>query len=218
MGFLKTRLTDEKERRSGNSPFGNLLSLLGLKKEETQEELLLKDNLELFTNLKEQEVIHRLINSYEEGNYFNFYQEYRDKLPLTSIWGEDEFLQRAQKGSLLDLLIIWNLTSLDILYRLEWNKENGKEKLLSFISRRVEDFYNEDLKLDVFNQNFDSESDFDILYFLEKLDQSLTSCGYRLLYFGMSGEEYFIGVFDQKSADYLVGKSFGIVTLYPCSG
>lgn len=218
MGFFKTRLTDKKERRSGNSPFGILLSLLGLKKEEALEEFFLKDNLELFTNLKEQEIICRLINNYEDGNYSNFYQEYRDKLPLTSIWREEEFLQRAQKGSLLDLLIVWELTSLDILYRLEWNKESDKEKLTSFISRRVAEFYNEGIKPDIFNQNLKCENDLDMLCFLEQLDQSLTLYGYRLLYFGMSGEEYFIGVFDEKTVDHLVGKTFGIVTLYPCSG
>lgn len=217
MGF-KTRLTTKKERRSGNSPFGTLLSLLGLKKEESSEEILLKDHIELFTDLEEQEVIQRMINSYEKGNYSDFYQEHRDKLPLESVWQEEDFLRRAEKGSLLDLLIVWNLTSLDVLYRLEWNKESDKEKLISFVSKRVTELYKEDIALGIFNKDLESSDDFDMLYYLEKVDQDLISYGYRLLYFGMSGEEYFIGVFDQETADQLVGKSFGIVTLYPCSG
>lgn len=218
MGFLKTRLTTKKERRSGSSPFGTLLSLLGLKKEEKAEELVLKDHIESFTDLKEQEVIQEMISDYENGNYSNFFQAYKDKLPLESVWQEEEFLRRAEKGSLLDLFIVWNLVSLNVLYRLESNAESDKEKLVSFVSKRMSEFYKEDVALDICNPSLEAENGFDLLYSLENIDQAMSSYGYRLLYFGKSAEEYFIGVFDQKTAEHLVGRSFGIVTLYPCSG
>lgn len=218
MGFLKTRLIAEKNRRPENSPFRNVLSLLGLKKEESSEELFLKDRIEFFTDLDEQKEIQQMIDSYESDNYSEFYQEYQSVLPLPSVWGLEEFIERSQRGSLLDLLIVWFLFSLDVLYCLEWNKKVRKTELISFVNQRVVEFYNEDFKLNTFNENTEDESELDLLCFLEKLDHDLTSYGYRLVYFGISGEEYFIGVFDKKTADALVGKSFGIVTLYPCSG
>lgn len=213
MGFLKSRLTANRK----GSPFASLLSLLGMKDEVGTEKFSLSEEIELFAGAENQEVIYQMINSYESGDYLNFYKEYHGKLPLASVWGVEDFQQRSQRGSLVDLLIVWSLISMEVLYDLKWKQKRNEEELISFIDKRIRKFYKEEFSAEASDEKVETEEESDLLCLLEKLDRNLISHGYRLLYFGVSGEEYYVGVFDQKTADRLVGKSFGIVTLYPCS-
>lgn len=213
MGYLKSRWTATCK----GSPLAALLSLLGMKDKASFEEISLKEEFQLFTDRESQGIVRQMIDSYESGDYSSFYEEYQNRLPLASIWGAEEFQQRAQRGSLLDLLTVWNLISLGILYDLKWDQKGKTEELISFVDKRLSEFYNEKFRLDTSNERLTTKADLDLLSLLEKLDRDLISREYRLLYFGVSGEEYYVGVFDRETADRLVGKSFGIVTLYPCS-